>query len=247
VKNDRRALIAIAATVLLMIWELYNCSSTRALFGDFRAFYCAGAAVAHGANPYAASAIYACERAPMPLGLAQAPPGVAVPAPFPGYALLAFVPFGVLPYLPASALWLAMLAATIFLSAWILTLLLDRPFEATLATLAVGFAVVSLPYGELGSVIVVALLWLALALRRAAWTWAAVVAGVDRRFPFRAEDARASDRACLRFACTRHALRRTVGGDFVRTRRAPGTRAIGDRQHRTIRHDMDSAWPARER
>jgi hypothetical protein len=166
-----------------MLWELYNCSATHALFGDFRAFYCAGAALAHGANPYAASAIYACERSPMPLGLAQAPPGVAVPAPFPGYALFAFVPFGMLAYLPACALWLALLAATIFLSAWALTLLLDRSFEAMLATVAVGFAVVSLPYGELGSVIVVALLWLALALRRGAWTWAAVAAALAMMLP----------------------------------------------------------------
>lgn len=181
--NKQRALIAIAAAVLLMLWELSNCAAAHALFGDFRAFYCAGAALAHGANPYAAASIYTCERIPMPFGLAQAPPGVAVPAPFPGYALLAFVPFGALPYLTASVLWLVILAATIVLSAWMLTRLLDRPFEAMLATLAVGFAVVSLPYGELGSVIVVALLWLALALRRSAWTWAAIAGGIAMILP----------------------------------------------------------------
>ncbi len=179
----RRSLLAVAAAVLLILWQLHEGSRAHAFFGDFRAFYCAAAAVSHGANPYTASAIYACESTPMPLGLYQATPGVAVPAPLPGYALLAFVPLGVLPYLAACVLWLAVLLATVFLSAAALARLMNRSFDAMLWTLATGFAVISLPFGELGSVIVAAVLWMAVALRRGAWGWAAAAGGVAMILP----------------------------------------------------------------
>ncbi|HKU68618.1 MAG TPA: glycosyltransferase 87 family protein [Candidatus Baltobacteraceae bacterium] len=178
-----RTLLAVAAAVLLIVWQLHEGSRAHALFGDFRAFYCAASAVAHGANPYTASAIYACERAPMPLGLYRASPGVAVPAPLPGYALLALVPIAVLPYLAACVAWLLILIATVFASAKALALLLDRSFDAMLWTLAAGFAIISLPFGELGSVIVAAVLWMAVALRRGAWAWAALAGGVATILP----------------------------------------------------------------
>jgi hypothetical protein len=179
----KRTLAALAAALLLIAWQLHEGSSAHALFGDFRAFYCAAAASAHGANPYTAAALYACERSPMPLGLYHTTQGVAVPAPLPGYALLAFVPVAVLPYLAACVVWLLILLATVFLSARALALLLDRPFDTMLWTLAVGFAVISLPFGELGSVIVAAVLWMAVALRRGAWGWAALAGGVAMILP----------------------------------------------------------------
>lgn len=119
----------------------------------------------------------------MPFGLYQATQGVAVPAPLPGYALLVLVPLGVLPYLIACAIWLLVLIATVLLSAKALALLLDRSFDSMLWTLVAGFAIISLPFGELGSVIVAAILWLAVALRRGAWGWAAVAAGAAMVLP----------------------------------------------------------------
>lgn len=174
---------AIAAALILIAWQLHVSSKSAAFLGDFRAFYCAAAAVAHGANPYAASAIYACERSPMPFGLYHATPGVAVPAPLPGYALLAFVPIALLPYLAACAVWIAILLATVFASARSLAILLDRPYDQALWTLLAGFAIISLPFGELGSIIVAAVLWLAVALVRGAWTWAALASGVAMILP----------------------------------------------------------------
>ncbi len=178
-----RLLFAVAATALLIAWQLHEGSKAHALFGDFRAFYCAAAATAHGADPYTARAIYECERAPMPIGLYRATPGVAVPAPLPGYALIAFVPLGVLPYLPACALWLAVLLATVFASARALAVLANRPVDAMLWVFAVGYAVIVLPFGELGSLIVAALLYMAVALRRRAWAAAALAAGVATILP----------------------------------------------------------------
>lgn len=182
-RSTQRTLLAIGAAVLLVLWQLHVSSKVGALFGDFRAFYCAAAAAAHGANPYAAASIYACERAPMPLGLYHATPGVAVPAPLPGYALLAFVPLALLPYLAACAVWLILLLATVFSSAYALTLLLDRPYAAMLWTLVPGYAIIVLPFGELGSLIVAAVLWMAVALRRGAWTWAALAGAVATILP----------------------------------------------------------------
>jgi hypothetical protein len=169
-----RALIATLAAALFMVWQLYVSSKAGALFGDFRAFYCGGAAVAHGVDPYAGSSLYACERGPMPFGLYHAITGIAVPAPLPGYALLAFVPFGVLPYPIACVLWLFVLLAACVLCAKALALLLDMPFDSALWPLVAGFAVIVIPVGELGSIEIAAVLWMAVALRRHAWTWAAV-------------------------------------------------------------------------
>ncbi|HET9095257.1 MAG TPA: glycosyltransferase family 87 protein [Candidatus Baltobacteraceae bacterium] len=182
-KRAQHTLLAAGAALVLIAWQLHVSSKVEALFGDFRAFYCAAGAAAHGANPYAAAAIYACERAPMPYGLYQATPGVAVPAPLPGYALLAFAPIALLPYLAACAVWLALLLFTAFTSARALALLLDRPYDAMLWVLAAGFAIISIPFGELGTVIVAAVLWMAVALRRGAWTWAALAGGVAMILP----------------------------------------------------------------
>jgi hypothetical protein len=178
-----RALIAAAAALLLVIWQLHLSSKTGAFLGDFRAFYCAGAALAHGANPYAAASLYTCERTPMPLGLYHALAGIAVPAPLPGYALLLFVPFGVLPYIWACALWLVVLLGTSVISFFALARLLDREIDAGVWVLAVGFAVIVIPFGELGSLVMAAMLCLAAALRRRLWTAAAIAAAFAMILP----------------------------------------------------------------
>ncbi len=49
--------------------------------------------------------------------------------------------------------------------------------------LAVGFAVIVIPFGELGSVVMAALLWAAVALRRNAWTVAAAACGIAMILP----------------------------------------------------------------
>lgn len=183
VRNARLPALAIAGALALIAWELLAASHIHALFGDFRAFYCASSALAHGANPYAASSIYACERPPMPLGLYRALHGVAVPAPLPGYALLAFVPFALAPYVVSCALWLLVILAAGYASARALAFLLDLPLGAAIWALAAGFAVVCIPFGELGSIIVAAVLWMAVALRRGGWTQAALCAAVAMILP----------------------------------------------------------------
>jgi hypothetical protein len=75
------------------------------LMTDFRAFYCGGAAIAQGANPYLEEPLHSCERrtrmTTKPAFLAS----VTVPAPLPPYALVAFAPLSRLPFPLAAALY----------------------------------------------------------------------------------------------------------------------------------------------
>lgn len=179
----KRVLAAAVAALLLLVWEFHVISNAGAFLGDFRAFACAGAAVAHGQNPYAAASLYACERTPMPLGLYHALAGVAVPAPLPGYAMLLFIPFGVLPYLPACALWVLVLVASSILAFVTLARLLHRPLDAAIWALAAGFAVIVIPFGELGSIVFAALLCAALYVRGGSWGGAAAAIGCAMILP----------------------------------------------------------------
>jgi hypothetical protein len=167
---------AAGAALVLICWQCRLASASGTLFGDFRAFYCAGAAVAHGANPYTAGALYACEHAPQPFGLYHAVAGVAVPAPLPGYALLPFTLLAQLPYAAACAIWAIVLLASVLLSIRVLALLLDRRMDATAWALVPGFAIVVLPFGELGSIEIAAVLCMARFLRLGAYS-AATIAG----------------------------------------------------------------------
>jgi hypothetical protein len=178
----KRTVLAVCATLLLVAWQCYASAKLDGLLGDFRAFYCAGAAVAHGANPYMASALIGCERAPAMFDLARITDGLVVPAPLPGYALLFFAGFGLLPYTAASALWLLLSIAAAFWSARALGILLKLPFEAGIVAFAAAFAVNAM-FGELASIAVPAMLAAALALRARAWTAAAAAAGVAMIWP----------------------------------------------------------------
>jgi hypothetical protein len=105
--------VAVVAFAVIAI-VVYFCPSSRpgAIARDFNAFYCSGAAVAAGVDPYRAGSVGACERAPKKAGLYSVPEGLALPAPLPPYDLLGFSLLGRLPYEVATALFtLAILAA----------------------------------------------------------------------------------------------------------------------------------------
>ena len=135
------------------------------LLGDFRAFYCGGATLLHGANPYTAGPLLHCEQFPQPFGLHSARDQVDLPAPFPGYALAAFAVFSLLPYPFAAAAWFVLLLACTALACIFAARLTGRPPFVVLTLLAVAFSVAVIPYGELAPVILAALTGGALALR----------------------------------------------------------------------------------
>jgi hypothetical protein len=183
VRSSARALLLAAAALLLIGWQLRVASHDGVLFGDFRAFYCGAHAVLTGADPYAAPPLYRCESTPMPYGLMHSRLGIAVPAPLPGYAILAFVPFAALPFVMACGVWLLVLLACVVLAARALAILLGRPADLMLWTFVTAVTSVSIPTGETGAPLFAAVLWMAVALRRGAWPLAALAAGCTMLVP----------------------------------------------------------------
>jgi hypothetical protein len=90
---------------------LYARSGPSYLMGDFRAFYCAGSAIAQRANPYLEEPLRTCENAATPPLEPRVLEGLALPAPLPPYALLAFAPLSLLPFPVAAMLYFASLLA----------------------------------------------------------------------------------------------------------------------------------------
>jgi hypothetical protein len=98
-----------------MLVAMITVTGPAGLMGDFRAFYCAGAAIGDGANPYLQEPLHTCEvhttQLPAPAYISD----VTVPAPLPPVVLLAFVPLSRLPFGLASAVYgLLLLAASSF-------------------------------------------------------------------------------------------------------------------------------------
>ena len=81
------------------------------VMGDFRAFYCAGEAVANGANPYLEEPLHDCELRVHIVAPARNAPSVTLPAPLPPAALLFFVPLSWLSFPLAAALYGLLLVA----------------------------------------------------------------------------------------------------------------------------------------
>lgn len=84
--------------------------------GDFRAFYCAGAAIAHGANPYLIEPLRSCERDAGPPEEPAAFRSIALPAPLPPSSLLAFAPLSIVPFPVAAAVYAVLLIAAMTLA-----------------------------------------------------------------------------------------------------------------------------------
>lgn len=140
-------LLAGLAAVILA-YELIGFAGVHSLLADFRAFWCAGSAVAHGADPYRTASLALCERAPAPWGLYSAPAGVVVPAPLPPYALAFFAAFSFASFPPAAILWFAVLAAALFGAAVLLRRTVPMTPAIAVLLLLLPATVLWLPFGE---------------------------------------------------------------------------------------------------
>jgi Glycosyltransferase family 87 len=152
------------------------------LMGDFRAFYCAGAAIAHGANPYLEEPLRGCEATAGPPAEPAFLKPVALPAPLPPYALLLFVPFALLPFPLAAALYGALLIAAMTAA----TALFARVTGASGVLLDVAFAAITATVtyyvGQPVPLVFLALAGAGLFARGGRWTAAgacAVAAGIE--------------------------------------------------------------------
>jgi glycosyl transferase family 87 len=107
----RRFAWLLAPAILAAMIALNPLNRPTYVMGDFRAFYCAGAAIAQHANPYLEEPLRGCERAAGPPAEPAFLRPVAVPAPLPPYALALFVPFARLPFPIAAVLYELLLIA----------------------------------------------------------------------------------------------------------------------------------------
>jgi hypothetical protein len=169
----RRSLSAPIAPALFAAMLLLNAThGPTYVMGDFRAFYCAGKAVAQGANPYLNEPLRSCEATAGPPEEPAFLKPVALPAPLPPYALLLFVPFALLPFPLAAVCWGALLVAALALAVELLrrvtgasSLLLNLVFAPIAAT-------VTFYVGQPVPLVFAALAGAALLVRRGQW-WAA--------------------------------------------------------------------------
>ena len=133
---------------------------------DFRAFYCAGAALGTGHDPYLVEPLRSCERATLVSAGLRMDPRRVLPAPLPPYALLGFAALARLPYRIASEAWLALSLTALSLSIWAVALVSRlRPLPVALALFA-SLGTASLAYGQVVPMAVAGLALSALGARR---------------------------------------------------------------------------------
>ena len=181
---NRSPLAALAALGLLLALAFALDPKTRPanVLTDFSAFYCAGAALNRGADPYLAEPLGACERAPAPGWLSRSQPALAIPAPLPPYALAAFRPFATLPYAAAAFAWWAVLSAALACTALALRRATGLPWAAVVGAIALGDGYVGLALGQIAPVAIAAVavaLWLLESEREAAAGWVAALAMLE--------------------------------------------------------------------
>jgi len=172
----------LAPAMLAALVALNPLSRPTYLMGDFRAFYCAGAVIAQNANPYLEEPLRGCEREAGPPQEPRFLAPVALPAPLPPYALLLFVPFALLPFPVAAALYGALLIAAMSAA----TVLFARVTGASSVLLNVAFAAITATVtyyvGQPVPLVFLALAAAALFARGGAWTAAgacAVAASIE--------------------------------------------------------------------
>ncbi len=180
--NRREALtigIALAALIVAIVFApaSRHLQPTGAL-RDFNAFYCAGAAIDAGADPYLAEPLGSCERTPKPFGLHSGIPNLAMPAPLPPYALAPFALLARAPYGPAALFWLALSLACVVATAWALRDLTGLPLAGLLAALALNDGYAAMSLGQIVPLVVAALAFAAWALARGRPGLAAAAAAV---------------------------------------------------------------------
>ncbi|HEY2553730.1 MAG TPA: glycosyltransferase 87 family protein, partial [Candidatus Cybelea sp.] len=138
----------VVATLLALAAQTSIVTRTGFFAGDFRAFYCAARVASHGADPYQTQPLGTCERSVGSDAFFRKNPGVTIPAPLPGYAIAALIPFAQLPFAVAVTCWLLLLLLAWLACVWALARFAGVDWETALAALALSLGTLSLPFGE---------------------------------------------------------------------------------------------------
>lgn len=145
-----QSLLVAATIVVTLVFTLGHFGEP---FVDFHAFYCAGAALDAGADPYREHPLHECEAA-----LSIATIHATVPAPFPGFVLALF---GLLARLPfASALLCWELAAILALAFTVVLAARLTKASLTASAITLGFpgVMLALTVGQLTTFVVLAVI-----------------------------------------------------------------------------------------
>lgn len=164
-----RATIAACTTIALVVlsWALAYRGTIE--HQSFKAFYCAGAALNEGADPYLVEPLRSCEHRLAP----NLPRNVVEPAPLPAYALLPFALLARLPPQLASELFavLTMLAGAA--TAFCVSRMSGVPFVAVVFAF-LPLTLLNIAYGEVAPFATLALASAAVALGGKRWVLAGV-------------------------------------------------------------------------
>jgi hypothetical protein len=135
----------LAVCAVLTLAAVYLSERGDVTHHSFKAFYCAGAAIDRGDDPYRVEPLRSCER--RLTGSAPAE-GYVEPAPLPGYALAGFALLAKLPVQPAAVLFGLLLVAAAALSAVFLSLCTGYSAAALLLALS-PLTLLNVSFGEI--------------------------------------------------------------------------------------------------
>ena len=176
------AVLAVFGLLLALAFTLDPKTRPTNTLTDFSAFYCAGASLDRGADPYLAEPLGSCERAPRPSWLSGSQPGLAIPAPLPPYVLEGFALLARLPYVAAGLAWWAMLLGALWFTAFALRRATRLPWAAVVAAIALGDGYVGLALGQIAPLAIAAVagaMWLLEDGKDTAAGWVAALAMLE--------------------------------------------------------------------
>lgn len=169
--------VEIVFLCVALLYAAFEAVTTNAF--DFRAFYCAGAAVAQGADPYLTASLHTCEMNRTDDAYKAFSSAVTLPAPLPGYDVALFVPLSRVPFPIAKILWNAVLLLAIAAALWALMRLGRVSAACVFAILWLSLVLPSLEYGEVIPISVAGIALASLFAGRAQWRAAAISAIVS--------------------------------------------------------------------
>lgn len=166
--------VEIVFLCVALLYAVFEAVTTNAF--DFRAFYCAGAAVAQGADPYLTKSLHTCEMNRTDDAYKEFSRAVTLPAPLPGYDLALFVPLSRVPFAVAKIVWNAVLLLAIAAALWALTRLGRVAAAGVFAVMWLSLVLPSLEYGEVIPIAVAGIALASLFAGSGQWRAAAICA-----------------------------------------------------------------------
>jgi hypothetical protein len=157
--------MALLCTALPFAGQYAGDRSSGWLMVDFRAYYCGALAQREGRNPYFTASVSECQRR-TPAPYYRSAKNVAVPAPYPPYALALLYPLTFMPFGEAAIAWWTVLAIALGLAAYGLGRVARQPSAVAWGALALSLGLASWTSGNIVPLAVAALVLAALLAER---------------------------------------------------------------------------------